>query len=437
LNSLKKYVQNPVGRLYNSLVGNLNSSNDHDLIEGQPERHEKALNEAKKKEQLEVVFFVLNPDIWKYENVYRLLEEDSRFNPIVVICPATNLQDEKIVIGLMKQAYMSFTEKWYNVLSCYDEDTGEYLNVKEGLNPDLVFFTNPYGYTLGKYQIKNFLDTLTCYVQYSFIMEEVEHFYNKTFHSLLWKAFYETDLHKGLAKKYSKNKGFNVEVTGYPGTDSFIYGKREENGAWKKADSNLKRIIWAPHWSVIPRGSGRPSASNFLEKSDFMLELADQYKNEIQIAFKPHPYLKRTLYNLEGWGKEKTETYYNKWDELKNGQLETGNYSELFNGSDAMIHDSISFIAEYLYCGKPSLFLKSDPEVNRRFNDFGNLALDHHYHGSDKEDIVQFIETTVLNGADSLKSRRDDFYNHVLIQQDGKKASQNIYEVLCEEIFEG
>jgi CDP-glycerol glycerophosphotransferase (TagB/SpsB family) len=253
---------------------------------------------------------------------------------------------------------------------------------------------------------------------------------------LLWKAFYETDLHKGLAKRYSKNKGSNVEVTGYPGTDSLVYGKREGNGAWKKTGSNLKRIIWAPHWSVVPRGNGRPSASNFLEISGFMLELAEQYKNEIQIAFKPHPYLKSTLYNYEGWGKENTEAYYSKWDGLKNGQLETGNYTELFNGSDAMIHDSISFIAEYLYCGKPSLFLKSDPEVNRRFNDFGNLALDHHYHGSDKEDIVQFIEKTVLKGADTLKSSRDDFYNHVLIQKGGKTASQNIYEVLCREIFE-
>jgi hypothetical protein len=436
LNSLKKYIPKPVGRLYRSIVGNIYSSNDYDLIEEQPERHERALNKAREKERIEVVFIVLNPDIWKYENVYRLLEKDSRFNPIVVICPATNLQDHKVVIDLMKQAYQSFLEKGYNVICSYDESTEKYLDVKGSLKPDIVFFTNPYGYTLGEYQIKNFLDTLSCYVQYSFPMEDVEHFYNKPFHSLLWKAFYETDLHKGLAKKYATNEGANVEITGHPGTDSFMYGIREDNGAWKDSGSNLKRIIWAPHWSVVPRGKGRPSASNFLEISEFMFKLAGEFKNEVQFAFKPHPYLKSTLYNLDGWGKTKTESYYRKWDELKNGQLETGNYTGLFNGSDALIHDSISFIAEYLYCGKPSLFLKSDPEVNRRFNEFGNLALNHHYHGNGNDDIIRFIEQTVLKGNDPEKEKRDDFYKKTLMPKGGKAASQNIYDILCREVFD-
>lgn len=436
MNSLKKYVSDPVERMFKSFFGNDDSSHDYDLIAKQPKRHEKALNEAKEKERLTVVFFVLNPDVWKYGNVYRLLEKDSRFKPIVVVCPSTNLRDDGVINDLMKQSCRSFLERGYNVVSSYIEKSGKYLDVKEELNPDIVFFTNPYGYTLGKYQIKNFLDTLTCYVQYSFAMEDVNHFYNKTFHSLLWKAFYETDLHKGLAKKYALNKGANVEVTGYPGTDSFIYGKREDNKGWKKMDANRKRIIWAPHWSVIPRGNSRPPASNFLELSDFMLELTDKFKNEVQFAFKPHPYLKRTLYDFEGWGKEKTEAYYRHWGELKNGQLETGNYTELFNGSDAMIHDSISFIAEYLYCGKPSLFLKSDPEMNRRFNEFGNLALNHHYHGQGKEDISRFIEQTVLHGDDPLKKKRDQFYKKTLTQRDGKTASQKIYDILCREIFD-
>jgi len=399
------------------------------------ERHEKALNIASEKEQLDVVFFVLNPDIWKYEKVYRLLEKDSRFNPVVVICPAINLLDDKVISSLMKQAYRSFLEEGYNVVSSYNESTGKYLDVNAELKPDIVFFTNPYGYTLGKYQIKNFLDTLTCYVQYSFPMEDVEHFYNKAFHSLLWKAFYETELHKEMAKEYALNKGVNVEVTGHPGTDSFMYGSRVNNGAWKRSGLNMKRIIWAPHWSVISRGRGRPSASNFLEISEFMLELADRFKSEVQFAFKPHPYLKRTLYDLEGWGKDKTEAYYRKWDEMENGQLETGNYTELFNGSNALIHDSISFIAEYLYCGKPSLFLKSDPDVNRRFNEFGNLALNHHYHGSGKEDILRFIEHTVLKGNDPEKMKRDDFYKKTLMPKDGRTASQNIYDIICREIF--
>lgn len=413
-----------------------NSEDYDELIRTQSERHQQALQELKDRSTVRVVFIVLNPDIWKYELVYRLLEQDDRFEPTVVICPATNLADEDSIFSLMNQAFHSFSDNGYNTVRSFNEETGSFLDIKSELQPDIVFFTNPYGYTKHLYQIKNFLNTLTCYVQYSFIMEDADHFYNKVFHSLLWKAFYETQLHKEQAVKYSLNKASNVEITGYPGTDMLIYGKRTENGVWKNSNKNLKRIIWAPHWSVVPRRNGRPSASNFLSIADFMMKLASRYQDQIQIAFKPHPYLKRILYDLDEWGKEKTDAFYEKWASLDNGQLETGNYTELFNDSDAMILDSISFIAEYLHCGKPSLFLKSTVDMNVRFNKFGNLALDHHYHGFEKDDIVKFIDRVILNGEDPMKPRRDRFYREVLTPEDGKSASENIYNILCDEIFD-
>ncbi len=354
---------------------------------------------------------------------------------LIVVCPPTNLVDEKSILSAMNKSYRHFKKKEYNVVHSLEEGDGAYLNVKKTISPDVVFFTNPYGYTLRKYQIKNFLDVLTCYVQYSFIMEAKEHFYNKTFHSLLWKAFYETKYHKKLAEKYAKNRGINVDITGYPGTDNFLYGQRLNNGAWKNKDTTLKRIIWAPHWSVINRGKDRPSASNFIQLSKFMLDVAEEYKDEIQIAFMPHPYLKRTLYNMKGWGKEKTESYYSKWDKIANGQLETGNYIDLFNSSDAMILDSMSFIAEYLYCGKPSLFMNAAPDVDKSFNEFGQMAFKHHYQGSKKGDITNFIENVVIYGNDNMKEERDRFYREILTPPNGKTASQNIYEILCKELF--
>lgn len=403
-------------------------------IKTQPYRYSDNLKRIRQKKRIKVAFFILNLGIWKYEEIYLLLKNDSRFEPVIVVCPPRNL-GEVSAKAEMEKSYDFFKKRNYNVVASYNEDEDKYLDIKKLVAPDIVFFTNPYGYTLQKYQLKNFLDVLTCYVQYSFIVEDKEHFYNQTFHNLLWKAFYETDVHKKLAERLALNKGANVEITGHPGIDGFVYGQRTNNSAWKNKNGHRKRIIWAPHWSIIPRGHGRPPASNFIELSQFMIQLAEEYRDFVQIAFKPHPYLKRTLYEFEGWGNERTDHYYQTWDELENGQLETGSYVDLFNASDGMILDSISFIVEYLYCGKPSLFMKAGPDVNRYFNEFGNMAFKQHYHGKKRKDIIQFIEEVVIGGKDRMKQSRDIFYRSVLTPPNGKSASQNIYESLCGELF--
>src|SRR5690606_23808246 len=122
---------------------------------------------------------------------------------------------------------------------------------------------------------------------------------------------------------------------------------------WKNKSTKLKRIIWAPHHRIDEKGS-KYSFSNFLKFHQSFLELAQENSDKIQIAFKPHPLLKQKLYVHKDWGVEKTRQYYNSWAQLPNGQLALDDYIDLFLTSDAMILDSISFIAEYAFTRKPS-----------------------------------------------------------------------------------
>lgn len=89
-----------------------------------------------------------------------------------------------------------------------------------------------------------------------------------------------------------------------------------------------------------------------------MVTFAQKYKDKVQIVFKPHPMLYRTLCEHSEWGKERTDAYYSMWNNMSNTQLEEGDYTELFMQSDAMIHDCGSFILEYLAVDKPCMFLK-------------------------------------------------------------------------------
>jgi CDP-glycerol glycerophosphotransferase (TagB/SpsB family) len=196
---------------------------------------------------------------------------------------------------------------------------------------------------------------------------------------------------------------------------------------------SLKRIIWAPHHTIDFReGLGY---SNFLRYHQIMLDIAENYKDKIQIAFKPHPLLKVKLSKHEEWGKQRTHNYYLTWENLDNGQLETDDYVDLFNTSDAMIFDSASFLAEYLYCGKPSLFTFSDSNTKDRFNEFGKLALEQHYHAYNETQIMDFIENVVCAGKDIKKENRKVFYHKHLIPPNDKTASENIYNEIINAIW--
>jgi CDP-glycerol glycerophosphotransferase (TagB/SpsB family) len=166
-----------------------------------------------------------------------------------------------------------------------------------------------------------------------------------------------------------------------------------------------------------------------------MLDIAHEYKDKIQIAFKPHPMLRENLNKLESWGKQKTDEYYELWNKLPNGQLNEFEYTDLFMTSDAMIHDCGSFSVEYLYTGKPVMFLVNDEKITDRYNEIGKLAFEVLYHGRSDHEIVSFIEQTVIGGHDSMNEKRGNFFNEYIKPPNGKTASENIVDHINHQIF--
>lgn len=402
------------------------------LILSVEKKHQKTLQRIKGKKTIKVAFFLLHESVWKYEGVYRLMEKNERFDPIVVVCPYMAYGEENMLKD-MRKAYNSFRQKRYNVIRTLDENTGEWLDVKKEVKPDIVFFTNPHKLTKDEYYIMNFIDTLTCYVQYSFHITYLHNTqYNQIFHNLLWLAFYETPMHKRFAIEYARNKGRNVRVTGYPGIDRFFDKQYIPEDPWKIKDREVKRIIWAPHHTIEGNGATL-DYSNFLQYADFMLDIANKFKDKIQIAFKPHPLLYSKLFNHKVWGKEKTQNYYKIWDMGNNRQLNSSDYVDLFLTSDAMIHDCASFMTEYLCVNKPVLFLNHDDKILDRLNEFGKISYANQYHASNQREILEFIEKIIIKNKDYKENERLDFISKYLTQSNYESASQNIidYISLC------
>jgi hypothetical protein len=391
--------------------------------------HQRALKKLKTKDKIKAVFLLIHNAGWKYEGLYRMMEKDERYIPVVVVCPFI-IHGEDHMFRSMNQTFDSFFKSGYNVLKSFQENTGKWLDIKKELHPDMVFFTNPYNITRPEYLISNFQKFLTCYVPYGFKVSYLyEAHYNLPMQNLVWKFFLETDIHKKLSRQYSSNGSQNTLVTGYPGMDIFLSSNVNFIDVWKIKNKKLKRIIWAPHHSIYGKG-GTLNYSTFLDFSDFMFDMADRYKDNIQIAFKPHPLLRVNLSKNDVWGKQKTDDYYNKWKDLSNGQLNEGEYLNLFFTSDGLIHDSGSFLIEYLYTKKPVMFLWNDDSIPERFNEVGKMALTKLYRGNNNTEIEKFICDIIIDGNDSLKDERISFFNKIIKPPNQVNASENIFNFL-------
>jgi hypothetical protein len=393
-------------------------------------KQREALASLKGKPKIKVVFFLIFDSVWKYEVLYDLMTQSERFDPIVIICPYLRV-DESLMKSDMEKAFITFKNRGYKISKSLKQN-GEWLDVRNEIQPDIIFFTSPYNITHPNYLIDNFLDRLTCYVPYNFGNSHLlEMFHDKDFHNYLWKLFAETEIHKEFSEKVARNKGKNVIVSGFPGTDKFLIDDDKEIiNVWK--NKKALKIIWAPH-HTIDDNKAFLSFSSFLLYHDFFIKLIEKNYNKIEIAFKPHPLLKVKLSNHPDWGVNRTNAYYQKWNDLKNGFLAEGDYIDLFRTSDAMIHDSGSFLIEYLYTGKPVLRTDVDDNILDRINRFGRMAYNVHYIAKTEKDISDFIDN-MIKGIDSKKEDRRIFKQNWLIPPNGKLASENIMDYLIAEL---
>lgn len=386
---------------------------------------------SKKKGSLNVAFLVNYASIWKYDSVFRMMQQDSMFHPFVLICPCV-LQDEENKRQIIQDNIATFTKKGYEVYSLYNESTGKNISLSK-YNIDILFYTRYYANETDKqYDVYHTTRYLKCYVNYGYNNVPYSWGAASPFHGLMWRHFIECDQNRRLALSFEPKELQNAIVTGYPMYDEFMAANGDTT-MWKNSDRKFKRIIWAPHHTVEGH-TGMLQLSTFMLYADYMLQLAEEYKNSIQFVFKPHPILKSVLYRHPNWGKEKTDAYYEKWAQGKNTTCVYGSYTELFISSDAMIHDCGSFTIEYLYTKKPCMYLATYDKMGQS-NEVAKKAFNAHYHGYNEKDIRQFIDDVVLGGNDDKQGERSAFFDAILLPPNGCSVAENILYDIKKALF--
>ncbi len=372
---------------------------------------------------INVLFLPMNLSMWKYDGLYRLLQKNDRFNPVIVLSPRLNQPDDNIRSDIQQmEEYFAFRN--YQYVKGYDRKDGDPYDIKI-LSPDIIFYTQPQMDKVGirkEYSFINHPFSLVCHVPYDYKISAEDYSYDLLLHNIAWKLFYPNPDHKLDAQKLARNEGSNVFVTGYPIVDE-LHHPRPLHNPWRH--NSKKRIIWAPHHSI--NHDDLLDYSTFLDISELMVELSIKHKDTCEFAFKPHPVLKSKLYEKKDWGREKTDRYYHYWETSDNTSLSEGYYIDLFLHSDAMLHDCSSFTVEYLCTLKPVMYLNNHMHD---LTDFGRKAYDCHYKPACPEDIEKFIVDVVLNDKDEIKNKRKEFAKKYLLPASSKTAAENIYDHL-------
>ena len=367
---------------------------------------------------IKVAFIVSDLGKWSTEELFIAMDSNDRFIPVIIVAPYKHYDNQQIsaLVGYLQ-------DRNYNYRLLQGNDT-----LAKVVAPDIIIPQEPYrDLVVGKVDFRDNIFSLYCFAGYGFHWVDDYWILSHNLLNYTWQNYYENEPAIGNAPKYMANKGRNCLVTGLPLTDAFLKPLSTMPDPWKNRDGR-KRIIWAPHHSIVDKGL--LFYSTFFEYSDFMLQLAERYRDVVQIAFKPHPVLLPKLYEV--WGKERTDSYYARWAEGENTQLEQGEYVSLFMHSDALIHDCGSFTVAYHYTRKPVLYLMKDGGHDDQLNDFGKRAFDLHYKGWCKDDIETFI-IKVLDGKDSMKDARERFYNDLLLPRGGNSASESIMKAILGE----
>jgi len=358
----------------------------------------RARNSLSAGEELQVGFLLVDAAVWKFEKVYRDLESSKEFDPIIWIW-SNRLKDSAKIQDCIKLCQT----KGYAFLNVSEIDEQEAIRHYKMLS--FLFFSTPYSWASPSFifQTRRKERPFHCYVPYALNVSDLtQQQYGEWFFQNLDINFHPSALHKKIHEDEGKWPWVNEIVSGYPGIEGFHSKK-------VSGDNGNMLMIYAPHHTISNENNFNLSYATFEQFGEFMLELMLETKEQIDWVFKPHPLLFSKLLNHPDWGEDKAKAYFGCWEE--NASFEDGDYTELFRNSKGMIHDSGSFLAEFLATGQPVMYLLDKENRKPRLNDFGFLCLERCYIGRSQEEIRQFVQEVIQEGKDIMKEERMNFIN--------------------------
>jgi len=337
---------------------------------------------------------------WKMQSVIECLRDSNDFEPLVALVVADIWWQKSEVEVSAEHARIRahFEACGIPVVLTHDFHSGQALSF-EPLDPDIVFYQQPWSYAPIHMPLSVSRYALTFYVPYFVPNYEVMKMAEQTFfHRTLYRFCV---MNEAAAQDYRRNisRLFNAGdfvATGHPMLDQIVFGGGH--------NSRAGVVIYAPHWSIThPNNLNPENYSTFLETGRLMLKFAQEHP-EINWAFKPHPTLKITLQRTHVWSEDEISDYYSAWARI--GEVcVSGPYLDLFSRSRLLITDCGSFLTEYACTGNPVLRLKNKANKVPPCEGIRDLYATY-YQAETESELRHWLKTLVLDRLDPVRDKR-------------------------------
>lgn len=385
----------------------------------------------KNPKKLQVAFLEHVVGFWaNHASIYRAMCEDAEVDAWIVAVP------QRMPAGGMDwKAYRRlmdfFDQSGIPYRQAYDLQKERWINLLEYLLPDVVFYSVPYdfhqNFLYSSWYLKRFstlaINHYGCPTMPLCLAEE----WNRGENRFNFQYFFASNEDEACIRMGGgEAMRERIHVTGHPILDGYMQAVPEKTKIWRVEGAH--RLIWAPHFTVA-QSNAVHHMSNFLEDFDLFIQLAQQYP-KLEIVMRPHPNLFPHLLALGICDEKGIQTYQQRFSELPNTQIYEGaDYLTLFRQSDAMILDSVSFIAAYAPTLKPICF--REHAGRSPLNYTAERLMDADYSAWDAEEIREFVEEVVLKGNDWRRAEREKAVRKVLYFPEGG-AGRAIAKVLKE-----
>lgn len=222
-----------------------------------------------------------------------------------------------------------------------------------------------------------------------------------------WKVFFESGPALEAYRGVSPVSGLNGVITGDMKMDALA--------ALPQNPGPRRRVLVAPHHSVEGGANDILALSNFLRYSDFFASLPAKFP-ELDFVFRPHPFLFPVLERPNFWGPAKCAAWRERFLSHPNAEWSAGGDPVRdFAAADAMIQDCSSFLAEWMFTGRPCCYmLKSEADFSK-FLPFGRECLARCTIAYDAAAIEAFLREVVVAGRDTLAAEREAFRREIAV----------------------
>ena len=408
-------------KVYGSIAKDLaETENKFELAK---ERIRERLNKG---EKVRVAFLHMYATEIQDLNLFERLLESPYFDPYFIVVPVLFGDREHLEFNY-NRTLRELTDNYGKdrVLSGYDIQTQECTDYTGQF--DLASTNTPYdGLTKecfnSRYWLSKGIPVLYIPYFYMGLCRVTRENLQRIDFNFFWKVFVPNHYTKSLAKECMANKGKNIVVTGYPKLDNI--------SKVTVLPHERKRIIIAPHHmigdNVLDRGGFRDYAG--------LLQRLPSMFPQVEFIFRPHPQLFEVLKKY--WSTDEIDGWLEQF--LSNANVTQsieGDYIALLAGSDAIIHDCGSFVAEYLYFNKPCAYIyRKGVDYEAMQLKLGLKCLEEYYPIEEDTDWFRFIEDVVIGGKDIRKEEREAFARkHIMVNY--PHATQAVYDDLVRELI--